>query len=350
MSIISPVYCTREQVKAATDSKESARNTVQIDRAIMSASRSIEGLLHRKFYPELTTRYFDWPNRDSPRVWRLWLNQDEVVSVTSLVAGGTTINSSDYFLEPMNSGPPFDRVEIDLASNAAFNIGQTYQRNIAITGVFAGCALDTAVAGQLAEALDDSETGIDITDSSLIGVGDLILVDSERMLVSDKQMLTTSQTLQTPVTASNAEVTIAVTNGTLYSVGEIILLDAERMMIVDIAGNNLIVKRAWDGTVLASHTGSTIFALRTLVVVRGYLGTTAASHLTATAITKHVVPQLVQQLCVAESLNNIQQELSAYARVIGSGENQREMTGAGLGDLRDTTYAKYGRKVRMRTV
>lgn len=348
--ITSPVYATREQVKAALDSKESARNNLQIDRAIESASRSIESLTHRKFYPELTTRYFDWPDFDNRGASRLWLNADEVVSVSSLIAGGTTIVAADYFLEPVNTGPPYNRVEIDLSSNAAFNTGQTYQRNIAITGVFAGCALNTAVAGAVAEALDATETGVDVSDSSLIGIGDLILIDSERMLVTDKQMLTTAQTLQTPVNALASDVTIAVTNGSVFNVGEIILLDAERMLIVDIAGNNLVVKRAWDGTVLASHTGSTIFALRTLVVVRGVLGTTITTHNTSTAITRHVYPALIRELCIAEALNNIQQESSAYARTIGSGDNLREMTGAGLDDLRTRVYSAYGRKVRMRVV
>src|SRR5690606_22447868 len=57
-----PWYTTRETVKAALDYKETARNDAQVDRAIESASRAVEGLLHRRFYPETATRYFDWPN------------------------------------------------------------------------------------------------------------------------------------------------------------------------------------------------------------------------------------------------------------------------------------------------
>jgi hypothetical protein len=88
-------YCTREDVKSSLDSKESARNNGQVDRAIESASRAVEGLTHRRFYPETDTRYFDWPNAQYARPWRLWLDQHELVSVATLSSGGTTIAASD---------------------------------------------------------------------------------------------------------------------------------------------------------------------------------------------------------------------------------------------------------------
>ena len=346
MDIVS--YCSREDVKASLDVKESARANAQIDRLIKAASRSIEGLTHRFFYPWTGTRYFDWPNDQYAKTGRLWLNQHELVSVSSLITSGTPISASDYFLEPMNSGPPYSHVDLDLSSSAAYNAGQTYQQSVAITGVF--YYLNEVSAGLVAEALDISETGVDVMDSASVGVGHIIRVDNERMIVTGKSMLTTGQTLQTPVTASNADVTIAVTTGSAYSVDEIILLDSERMLIVDIAGNNLTVKRAWDGSVLAAHAGSTIYALRTLNVIRGALGTTAATHSTSAPISKHVPPGLVEQLAIAETLTALQQEGSAYARVVGSGEGQREASGKGLEDLRDQVYTRYGRKIRMRAV
>jgi len=342
-------YATREDVKSALDFAETARNDAQVDRAIEAASRSGEALLRRRFYPQVATRYFPWPNHQYARPWRLWLDADELISVTTLTAGGTVVAASDYFLEPANSGPPYTHIEIDLDSSAAFKAGNTHQRAIAIAGVFGYSAEDEA-AGTLAEALDTTETGIDVSDSALIGVGHIIKVDSERMLVTGKAMLTTAQTLQTPLTASQSNVTVAVTTGSSYSVGEVILLDSERMLITDISGNNLTVRRAWDGTVLAAHTGSTIYAPRTLTVTRGALGTTAAAHSTSAAITRHVVPGLVKELCVAESLNSLQQESSGYARVIGSGENEREASGRGLRDIRADAMAAYGRRARSRAI
>lgn len=341
-------YCSREDVKASLDVQETARANAQIDRLIKSSSRAIEGLTHRFFYPWSGTRYFDWPNDQYAKTGRLWLNQHELVSVSSLVSGGTTIAAADYFLEPVNSGPPYSHLDIDLSSSASFDAGDTYQQSIAITGVFYN--LSETTAGALAEALDSSETAVDITDSASVGVGHIIRVDNERMIVRGKSMLTTGQTLQTPVTASNADVTVAVTTGSAYNVDEIVLLDSERMLIVDIAGNNLTVKRAWDGSVLAAHTGSTIYALRTLNVTRGALGTTAAAHDTASVINKHLPPNLVEQLAIAETLTALQQEKSSYVRVIGSGDNAREAAGKGLLDLRDQVYTRYGRKVRMRAI
>lgn len=61
MTISRPCYVTREQVKQALDVKAPARSDLQIDLAIQAASDSVEGLLHRVFYPQDMTRYFDWP-------------------------------------------------------------------------------------------------------------------------------------------------------------------------------------------------------------------------------------------------------------------------------------------------
>jgi len=172
------------------------------------------------------------------------------------------------------------------------------------------------------------------------------------MIVTAKSFLDTTQDLQTvSVTASAGDTTIGVTTGTTFFVGETILIDAEKMLIVDIASNNLIVKRAWDGSVLAAHSqNASIYAPRTLTVTRGALGTTAAAHDTAAAITVWVVPGLVRQLAIAEAMTALQQEGSAYGRVVGSGDNQREASGKGLADLREQVYTRYGRKVRARAV
>lgn len=341
-------YCTREDVKAALDYKETARNNAQIDRLIEAASRRIETMCHRRFYPEIDTRYFDWPNKTSYRSWRLWLDADELISVTSISSAGTSIPSTDYFLEPVNAGPPYTRVDLDLSSNSTFGGGATWQRDITITGVFGHSAEETT-AGTLAENLDSSETGVDVSDSAAIGVGSLIKIDDERMQVTGKTMLTTGQTTQGALTASQADVTVAVTTGSSYIVGETILVDFERMLVVDIAGNNLIVKRAWDGSVLAGHSGSaTIYAPRTLTVTRGVLGTTAATHSTSTAIAKHVVPGPVTELAIAEVQTILQQEESAYARSVGSGESMFA-SGRGLSGLRTQVVGSHGRKMRRRT-
>lgn len=344
-------YCTREDVKSALDSKETARNYAQIDRAIEAASRATEGFLHRTFAPVLATRYFDWPNQQYARAWRLWLDENELISATTLSSGGTTISASDYFLEPVNSGPPYDRIEIDIDSSAAFATGGTHQRAVAVTGLWGYTADETSV-GTTAEALDSSETGVDVdgATAALVGVGSVLKVDSERMLVTERSTLTSGQTLQSDMTAVDNNVTVAVTNGAAFAVGETILLDSERMLIVDIAGNSLTVKRGWDGSTLATHSGSTIYGYRTLTVTRGALGTTAAAHNSGATVYRWDTPGPVRELVMAEAVNNLLQARSGYARTAGSGDNEAEAKVLGLEGLRMAVRRSHGRKARVGAV
>jgi hypothetical protein len=343
-------YTTREDVASALDFKESAR-TRRLDRHIEAGSRAVESQLHRVFYPTVATRYKDWPNNQGSAPWVLRLDKDEIIALTSLVAGGVTIASSDYNLEPVNSGPPYTRIEIKLSSSAVFQAGDTHQRAIAMMGLF-GYRNDEEPAGVLENAVaSTSTTSIDVTDSAAIGVGQLIRIDNERMRVTSKSMLDTGQNIAGNLTASTSDVIVPVSNGAAYSLDEVILVDAERMQIQDISGNNLIVKRAYDGTVLASHTtGADVYAPRTLTVVRGAHGTTAATHSDATAIVKHVPPGLVQELCRAESINDFLQSSSGYARTIGSEGAERLVGGRGLADIRSQAFAAHGRKMRHRAV
>ena len=319
-------YTTREAVKTATDQAATARLNARVDDAIESASRTIDNTMHRKFWPQTETRYKDWPPPQRSRSWVLWLDEDELISVSALSSGGVTIPSGDYFLRP-DTGPPYNRIEIDLASSSAWSSGSTHQQAIAITGVFGYRAVETP-AGAAAEALDASETGVDVSDSAAVGVGDLLRVDTERMLVTGKSLLTTGQTGS--LTASNADRALAVANGALFSAGELLTLDAERVLVEDIAGNTLIVTRAADGTALAAHATATIYAPRTLTVERGSVGTTAATHLTSAPLYRHLPPGPVSTLCRALAICELQQDASGWARTAGSGDNEREVSGKGL--------------------
>lgn len=336
-------YCTREDVKSALDSSETARNNVQVDQAIEAASRKAETLTRRKFYPEVGTKYFDWPNSQMGRSYRLWLDESEVISVSSFTSAGTSISSGDYFLEPSNDGPPYSHIDLDLSSSASFGGGSTDQRSIAVTGVF-GYKDETASVGTLDGAIaSTSTTTVNTSATTQIGVGSVVKVDSERMIVRARNYRDTTQNLQTPLAADNSDVLVAVTTGSEFQVGEEILLDAETMLIVAIAGNNLIVKRAWDGSPLDDHTGSDIYALRELVVERGALGTTAATHLDDAPILLQLPPATIRTFCIAEAMNTLQQQGSGYARTVGSGENQREATGRALKLLYEDVCTEFRR-------
>lgn len=347
-------YVTRETVKAALDVAETARANSQVDAVCEAASRSVESQLNRRFYPIAGTRYFDWPaGRPTSWPWRLWLYQDEVVSVDALVSGGVTIPAASYLLEPVNDGPPYNRIEINLGTSSAFTSGSTYQRSIAVIGTF-GYTAAAVPAGALAEDLDTTETGVDVTDSSVVGVGDTLLVDSERMIVTGKSMLDTGVNIDASdsLTASAADVSITLSTLTSApAVGETILIGSERMLVVDLAGGVATVKRAFDGTVLAAHAANAdIYAPRTLTVTRGALGTSAATHNSATTVYRGWVPGPVVELALAEALTILLQRQSGYARTVSSGNMVKEVIGRGLADIRAQAYAAYGRKVRGRAV
>ncbi len=355
-----PVYCTREDVTGALDVKLTARNHRQVDRAVQSGARSVEGLLHRTFRPVLATRYFDWPDRQHGLPWRLWLNQHELISLDTLTAGGVVIPSTDYFLEPANSGPPYGRIEIDLASSAAFQAGDTHQRAVAGLGLF-GFRNDEEQVGDLTATLaaDEAATASATWTTAHIGVGDVLRVDSERLIVTEKTMVDSGQNLGGGgLAASAADVTVPVTDGTAFAVGVVLRLDSERMLLVDKAGNNLTVRRAWDGTVLAAHTaGVDVFTLTGVELDRAQLGTALAAHSSGADIFRHLVPGLVRELNVAEAINTLQQEGSGYARRAGIGEERGggrfgrvEATGRGLDDLREQAWTAFARKARTRAI
>jgi hypothetical protein len=358
MTITTGVYTTRETVKRALDIGETARNNRNIDRCIESAARRVDGLCHRIFYPRIETKYFDWPNYQQAVPWRLWLDDTELISVTSITSGGTTIPAANYNLEPNRVGPPYNRLEVDISTSSALSAGSTFQQSIAITGLW-GYTADEVAVGTAAEAMDASETGLDIdaATSAEVGVGTIIKIDSERMIVNDRAQLSTGQTLGgTGLTNVKSDVTVPVADGTLFAADEIIKIDSESMLVVDISGNNLTVIRAYDGSVLAAHAiGATIYAPRTLTVARGALGTTAATHLTGATIYEWKAPPGIRQLNTTEAIHEVMQEQTGWFRTMSASSNfggtaKRSASMDAILDLRDSIYQQYGRKARTRTI
>jgi len=330
-----PVYCTREQVKTALDSVETARNNRRIDRHIASGAESVEKLTLRKFYPDVGTRTLDWiPELDSPESWRLWLGENELAGQpTAITAGGVALNLANVYARP-DTGPPFDCLEINRGSSAAWSSAATSQRAISITGTFGSCPFEDVTAATLAAGINSSVTTVTIGASWEIGVGSLLLCGTERMWVTNRSMLTTGQTLQVLMDANQSSTAVAVTTGSAFTEDEVIMLDSEKMRVDEITGNTLHVKRAWDGTALASHAGGvTIYSARQLTVERGVLGTTEASHLLGDSVLVFRPPSLINQLNIAYAEVGFLDEASGYSRTVGSGDNEREAAGRRLVQL-----------------
>jgi len=348
-------YCTLEQVTRALDAPPTARATAQIGRLIDANSRGIDKLcqlLPNAFAPTTATRTFDWPPQQSAASWRLWLDQHRLTSATTVTSGGTTIASTDYLLRP-DHGPPYTHVEIDLSSSAAWSSGDTHQQAISIAGVWSTAPTDERPCGALAEALDTSETGVDVTAAAAaeIGVGSILLCGSERMLVTARTAADTTVDTGSALTASLADAAVTVADGTAFAVGETLLVNSERLYVRDTTATTVIVDRAQDGTAVAAHSlGADIYAYRTLTVTRGALGTTAASHDTAAAVTRHQPPGPVEQLAIARTAAALGAEAAGYAAESGGDATSRRLRTDMLTALTDAVRTAYGRNLRHRAV
>ncbi len=342
-------YTSREAVMDALDVKASAYTSAQIDRAIDSGAEGVDSLCNRSFLPILTTKSFQYPDVAQDEAWTLWLDASTLVSLTTLVSGGVTIPASGYYLEPNEYGPPFDRIEINRGSSYGFSGGSGGpQRATVATGLF-GYTNEETSAGVLAASIVSSSVTT-MTASKPIGVGHVLRVDSERLIVTEKSFIDSTQTVLTPLTANLNNQVLAVTDGTQFQLRESLLIDAERVLVTDIAGNNLIIKRAQQGTTLAAHTASAIHWGRLLTVTRGALGTTAAAHSSSAAVVRWKPPALVEQLNIAYALDRGLQESSGYSRTVGSGDNVRNASGRGIRELESMVLAAHGRMARMRAV
>jgi len=296
MALSRVAYCNRTDVKRALDF-EGATQTgdARLDRALATVADTIEGQMHRVFYPRDATFAFDWPNYAYAYPWRLWFDQWDLAVMTGLQSPtGTPIPLWQVFPRPVNRKPgfPYTYIELDRSTVAAWGSGPTPQLSIWVTGTW-GFTADMDPAGTLTAGVTTSDTTITVSDSSLCGVGDLLILDpgtsaapfpaytftagamqpltGERVLVTDAAAADTGLTQSGPgcSTASDSDNTLATTGtGTLYP-GEVILLDQERMLIQEIVGGVATVKRAWDGTYLAEHSSAEVYAYRTLTVLRG---------------------------------------------------------------------------------
>lgn len=328
---------------SALDISPSARNNARLAQNINAASRAVEGITHRVFYPEIATRKFR-----APVISKLWLNQHELITSLDLISGDVTlVENTDFFLEPQASGPPYNAVDLNTGADGAWNWDSTPQQSISIRGLW-GYNLETAPVGDLVSSINDSVTTLDVTRSP--GVGSLLTIGTERLIVTDCTWLSSGQALQASLAAQANVVSVSVTDGTAFVANEVILIDSERMLVTDVAGNALTVKRAVEGSVLAAHTTGTIYVPRRLSVSRGVLGTTAASHTAGDDITRHVYPGLIVELTIAIALTYFEQGKSGYAREVGAGDNRREASGRGVRDITAEAIRTYGRQGRMRSV
>ena len=347
------LYATREDVRHAVDAQGATRDDVEIDRALAASTEKINGALKRDFAPWTGTKFFDWPNFDNS-VFRLYLDCDaQLIRLDSLTSGGIAIDTAQVNLEPNTDGPPYNTVEVNRDTIGAWTQGQTFQRSIGAVGLW-GFDLNEDSAGVLGSSLNSSATQITLPDAVTLGVGSLLRVDSERMIVTEKDWVTTGQICLSSLADEDDDRTMQVADGTQFRRREVIAMDAELCEVTGVFGNTLILRRAVSGSLLQTHAGSPIYSPRLATVARGQLGTSAAAHNSGATLNRHLYPALIRQYAVAEALIELSLQASSYARTrpatgsIGGRGIAVEETGPV--DIRAQALSAYGRYGRARAI
>jgi hypothetical protein len=165
-----------------------AADDTRLRSVLEAVAETIDGAdgANRRFQPYTATLYFRGDGR------HLML-PDDLLEVTTLKTDadgdGTYENTwttpTDYFLEPANAaihGQPYTEiVTADYAGRYSLHGGQ---RNIQVTGVWGYKRDLLTLAATLNEALDTTETGVDLTATGELDVLQTILIDTEQMYVT----------------------------------------------------------------------------------------------------------------------------------------------------------------------
>ena len=336
-----PSYANAAELRAAASIDTTPDADRAIVRALDAASREVEKLCRgRKFYPRTETRVLDWhdPGGQNINNRKLWLNAQDVNELaqdpTSVAINGTAVTG--VTAGPEFDGPPYQWLELDYGTSTTFSTGDSSHQNVvSVAGVF-GFLNEVSAGATTAAISTTTETSVSVNGAAArIDAGDAIRIGNEWMLVQGRAWADTGENLLAALTSDSEDTTIAVADGTTYTIGEDLLIGTERFLIVDIAGNNLVVRRRQNATRLAAHSiGADIYARRTLTVERGQLGPAATTHSTAAGILVHLAPAQIRTLTLAEAMSILAQEAGGWARTIGGGEAEREARGKGLGDLR----------------
>jgi len=344
MTEIEIPYCTRRAVQRELGYADSVRLNKRIDEKILQASRDVEALCHRRFYPWTGTRLFDVPETDT-----LFLGENELAEVDAITSGASAMTADDYVLRP-SSGPPYTRLDVRWSGSVGWESDQTWQEAIAITGTYHYPVRQEA-GPDLAGSITDSATTLQASTSEYASAGSLLLIEDERLLVTGERSVDTGVALTAALAANKGQSTVTVDDGDAIELGEQIIIDGETMFVEHILGDTLIVTRGQNGSVLAAHEiGAQVWAPRSLTVTRGILGSTPAAHAGDTQIYLLRAPSLVEELTMAYAITALEQGSSGYGRVVGSADNQREAAGRGVQALADRVYAAYGRKARGRAI
>ncbi len=174
-------YCTLDALKSELGDTGTA-NDARYRRYIANASRAIEDVTGRTFVPVTATKYFDAPTRCPDR---LFLEYDDLLSITTLEDQTGAITSGYYWLYPLNMTPRHSIVLNTTDLGRAFEYDDDPEKAITVTGRWGYCE-DTVATGLTLGAAIASTTATGIVLSGAgCEVGWTLLVDTEAMFVTN---------------------------------------------------------------------------------------------------------------------------------------------------------------------
>lgn len=172
-------YCSLSDLKAELGETTTA-NDARLGRYIAQASRQIEDATGRTFFPVTATKTFDVP-RDG---WRLFLQYEDLITLTTLSDDTGTITSTNYWLYPLNMTPKHSIVLDTNTLGRGFEYDEDPQGAVSIAGQWGYCADYVSTGLALGAAISSTTaTTITLTGASC-EVGWMLLIDSEAMHVS----------------------------------------------------------------------------------------------------------------------------------------------------------------------
>jgi hypothetical protein len=199
-----------KQLEADTD------DDAVIEGIIEAASRHIDNVTGRTFYPRVETRYYDTPsNTENDRV--LWLDDDLLEMITVTNGDDTTLASTEYNLYPLNAYPKY-AIRIKQSSDYYWE--------------------------------QDS-------DNNTEGVIDIAAIWGKHKDYSARGW-STGSTLNEGDTLSAADLTWTMTDASAFRPGQVIKIENELAIVSSISGDNVtVLARGANGSTAATHADST---------------------------------------------------------------------------------------------
>ena len=207
------IYVSYQDVKTARGLTASDDDTL-LRGYCLSASRAWDMQTHRRFWPLVETRYYDYPGP-----WTLRLD-DDLLAVATLTNGDgeTLTENTDFYLYPLSEYPK-RRIDIKRDSGSVLQYSSTMQRAISVAGTWgyhddwANAWADSGDAVGNAGGINAAATSITVTDADgadawgltpRFKADTLIRIDSEYLWITATNTSTNALTVVRGVNGSTA--------------------------------------------------------------------------------------------------------------------------------------------------